>query len=501
MAAYGFRQATLTGGDRPEALTAALVGADFFSVVGVRPALGRGFLPDEDRPGGGHVVVLSNAFWRKRFAADPGIVGRRLALDGESSTVVGVMPETLDFPAWGASGVPLWAPLAWTEKERAVRGIHDYNVVARLRPGASLRQAQAEMDAISARLARQYPADDQGWGATVAFLPEYLVRSVRPALLILLGAVAFVLLIACANVANLTLARSLGRQKEMAIRAALGASRGRVLRQVLAESTLLALGGGALGLLVAHFGVQLIVAFLSTNLPRAFEIGLDGRILAFALAVSLASGLVAGLAPALRISKTDLTHLHTALKAGLGKTDADAGGQGTRGALVALEVALSLVLLAGAGLLVRSLWELRGVDPGFDPQGVLTMTVALPEARYPLPVERDAFAGRVLERLRALPGVESAAAIDSLPMTGGSTQPIVVAGRPAALAAEQPEVAVRRISPGYLHAMRIALKSGRDFTDADRAGAAASSPTRWGGARGRSASAWRWAPRSRTSSA
>ncbi len=470
MAAYGPRELTLTGGDRPEALTAGLVTSDFFSVVGVQPLLGRTFTRDEDGPGGGHVVVLSNSFWRRRFAADPRIVGRTLALDGERSTIVGVMPATLDFPAWGATDVPLWAPLAWSEKERAVRGIHDYNVVARLAPGATLRQAQAEMDAISARLARQYPADDQGWGAVVAALPEYLVRSVRPALLILLGAVAFVLLIACANVANLTLAKSLGRQKEMAIRAALGASQGRVLRQVLTESTLLALAGGALGLFVAHFGVSLILAFLATDLPRAVEVGLDGTVLAFALAVSLASGLVAGLAPALRMTGAELQET---LKAGLGRTDAESGGYRTRGALVALEVALSLVLSVGAGLLVRSLWELHGVDPGFDPEGVLTMTVALPEARYPLPVERDAFAGRVLDRLRALPGVESAAAIDSLPMTGGSTQPIVVAGRAAELAAEQPEVAVRRISPGYLHAMRIRLRSGRDFTAGDRAGSAA----------------------------
>ena len=216
--------------------------------------------------------------------------------------------------------------------------------------------------------------------------------------------------------------------------------------------------------------MTLIVAFLSTNLPRALEVGLDGRILAFTLAVSLASGLVAGVAPAFRISKTDL---QGALKAGLGKTDADSAGGRTRGALVAIEVALSLVLLVGAGLMVRSLWELRGVDPGFDPQGVLTMTVALPEARYPRPVQRDAFADRVLDRLRALPGVESVAAVDSLPMTGGSTQPIVIAGRAAELASEQPEVAVRRASPGYLHAMRIRLLSGRDFSAFDRAGAAA----------------------------
>jgi putative ABC transport system permease protein len=470
MAAYGLRELSMTGGDRPEAVTAALVGSDFFRVVGVPPALGRTFTPDEDRPGGGHVVVLANAFWRRRFAADPRIVGRKLSLDGQSFVVVGVMPPTLDFPAWGATGVPLWAPLAWTETERAVRGIHDYSVIARLKPGVGLRQAQAEMDAISSRLARQYPADDQGWGATVAELPEYLVRSVRPALMILLGAVAFVLLIACANVANLTLAKSLGRQKEMAIRSALGASQGRMLGQALAESTLLALAGGALGLVVAHFGVALIVAFLSTDLPRAIEIGLDGRILAFALAVSLASGLLAGLAPALRMTRTDLNET---LKAGLGRTDADSGGHRTRGALVALEVALSLVLLVGAGLMVRSLWELRGVDPGFDPRGVLTMTVALPETRYPLPAERDAFAERVLERLRALPGVLSAAAVDSLPLTGGSTQPVVIAGRPAGLAAEQPEVAVRRASPGYLRAMRIRLERGRDVLASDRAGAAA----------------------------
>jgi predicted permease len=470
MAAYGFRELNWTGGDRPEAVVATTVASGFFSAVGVAPILGRAFTPEEDRPGNGNVVLLSNAFWRSHFAADPNIVGRKLTLDGQGCIVVGVMPAKLDFPAWGATSSPLWMPLAWTEKERAVRGIHDYSVIARLKPGVDLRQAQAEMNAISSRLAQQYPADDQGWGAVLAKLPEYLVRSVRPALVILLGAVAFVLLIACANVANLTLAKSLGRQKEMAIRSALGASKGRVLRQVLVESILLALAGGALGLFIAHFGVKLILAFLANDLPRATEVGLDGRILAFALAVSLLSGLVAGLAPAWRLTQTDLNQT---LKQGLGRTDAESGGQRTRGALVAAEVALSLVLLIGAGLMVRSLRALSGVDPGFDPHPVLTMTVAVPEARYPLPAQRESFLERVLQRLRALPGVESAAAIDSLPLTGGSTQPIAIAGRPAGLAAVQPEVAVRRITPGYLRTLRIRLLRGRDVASTDRMGAPA----------------------------
>ena len=468
MAAYAPASFTLTGGDRPEPLSGSAVSADFFAVLRARPAAGRFFLPEEDQPGRGNVVVLSHSFWKSHFAASPQVIGRRLILDGQGYTVVGVLAPRFQLAGWNPTDVQLWTPLAWNAKLRALRGIHDYNVVARLKPGVTARQAQAEMDTISTRLARQYPADDAGWGAVVLPLHQYLVGNVRPALLVLLGAVILVLLIACANVANLVLARTLGRRKEIAIRAALGAGRGRVLRQILAESLLVALAGGALGLVIARFGVRLIVAFLA-DLPRATEIGLDGRVLAFTLAVSLLTGVAAGLAPALPMTRPDLS---AALKSGLGRTDASSGGGGrTRGMLVVAEVALSLLLLVGAGLMIRSLAALRAVAPGLDPRHVLTMTVGISATKYPRRDQQQAFFDRLLQRVRSLPGVESAGVVDSLPLSGGggSMQPIAIAGRPAAVVAEQPEVAVRRISPGYLRALRIPLLRGRDLAATDAA--------------------------------
>src|SRR6266581_5046839 len=294
------------------------------------------------------------------------------------------------------------------------------------------------MNAISSRLELQYPEDDKGWGAVLVPLREQLVGDAQPALLVLLGAVAFVLLIACANVANLLLVRTFARKKEIAIRTALGASRGRVLQQVLSETLLLSLAGGALGLLLARFGIELIAHFLAASLPRAAEIGLDAWVLAFTLGVSIFGGVVAGLAPALRLTKTDVNQ---ALKEGLGRTSADSGGQRTRSVLVVSEVALSLVLLIGAGLMIRSLWMLRRVDPGFDPHNVLTMFVPLPRTKYALPVQQLEFYDQLLQRVRALPGVESAGATDALPLNGeGSTQPVTIEGQPIVPMSEQPEV-------------------------------------------------------------
>src|SRR3989441_1079219 len=377
------------------------------------------------------------------------------------------MPPSFQFPApsdalWNPQ---IFAPLGCTDKDLAVRGNHNYLVVARLRSGVELRQAQAEMNAISSRLEQQYPEDDKGWGAVLVPLREQLVGDVRPALLVLLGAVAFVLLIACANVANLLLARTLARRREIAIRTALGAGRGRVLQQVLSETLLLSLAGGALGLLLARFGIDLIVHFLAARLPRSSEIGLDALVLGFTLVISIFSGVVAGLAPALRLTKTDVNQ---ALKEGLGRTGTDSGGQRTRSVLVVSEVALSLVLLTGAGLMIRSLWMLRRVDPGFDPHNVLTMFVPLPRTKYALPVQQLEFYDQLLQRVRALPGVESAGTIDALPISGdGSTQPVTIEGQPIVPMSEQPEVAVRRITPGYLRTMRIPLLRGREFNEGD----------------------------------
>jgi putative ABC transport system permease protein len=464
MAAYGGARFNVGGKERPESIQAAPVAPGFFSILRVQPILGRGFTPDDDRPGQGHVVVLGNALWRERYGADPGVVGRNIVLDGETYTVIGVMPRTFNFPSWAQ----LWTPLAWTDERRAVRGNHNYQVIGRLKPGVDIRAAQAELSAISTRLEQLYPEDDKGWGAKILTLREQTVGDVRPALLVLLGAVSFVLLIACANVANLVLGKILGRKKEIAIRSALGATRGAILRLVLAETLLLSVAGGALGLFLARFGTTLIVKFLADRLPRFAEISLNAPVLAFTAFLALFAGALAGLLPALRFTKTDVNE---ALKQGQSRGSSESGGGNTRGLLVTVEVALSLVLLVGAGLMVRTLWELSNVKPGFDPNSLLTMTVSIPANKFSTPTAYISFFERVLQQVRTSPGVESAGVIDDLPMgDGGSHQPVSVEGQPVVPMADQPEVDVRLISPGYLRTMRVPLLSGRDLTDADVAG-------------------------------
>jgi putative ABC transport system permease protein len=467
MAAYGGATFNMGGKERPEAIQAAAVAAGFFSILRVHPVLGRTFLREEDRPGQGHVVVLGNALWRDRFGADPRVIGRNIVLNNETYKVIGVMPPKLKFPDWAQ----LWVPLAWTNEKRAVRSNHNYGVIGRLKSGVDIRSAKTELSAISARLEQLYPEDDKGWGATMLPLREQIVGDVRPALLVLLGAVAFVLLIACANVANLVLAKTLARRKEIAIRTALGASRVAILRQILAETVLLSLAGGALGLLLARSGMTLIVKFLSDRLPRSAEIALDIPVLTFTAFLALFAGILAGLLPALRFAKTDLNE---ALKQGQSRGSSDSGGSKTRSLLVVSEVALSLVLLIGAGLMLRTLWQLSRVQPGFDPHNVLTTAIPVPATKFTTPAAQSAFFDRVLQQVRATPGVESAGVIDDLPLdNGGSHQPISIEGQPALPMADQPEVDVRLVSAGYLRAMRIPLIRGRDLTDADVAGRSA----------------------------
>ena len=465
MAIYTYHGFTLTGGDKPEQVDAGAVSSSFFETLGVQPMLGHVFLPQDDQPGRSNVVVFSHRFWQDHFGSNADIVGHNINIDGQNFLVAGVMPPSFRFP----DVAQVWTPMGWTDKERAVRGEHHYAVVARLKSGIALKQAQAAMNTISSRLEQLYPEDDKGWGAVVVPLHDDLVSDVRPALLVLLGAVAFVLLIACVNVANLALAKTLSRRKEIAIRTALGASSARVLRQILAETVLLALAGGALGLTFAHSGVRLIMAFLADKLPRSIDVGLDAKVLAFTAAISLLTGIVAGALPALRLTGADVNQ---ALKQGLGRTDSDSGGgHRTRSILVVAEVALSLLLLIGAGLMVRSFQQLHGVNPGFDSHGVLTMTAAVSRAKFPLPAEQASFFERVLQRVRTLPGVESAGVVDDVPLdNGGSHQPIAIEGRPVVAMSEQPEVDVRLVSPGYLSAMRIPILRGRDIGDGDIAG-------------------------------
>ena len=379
----GFRELALTGTGSARAVHATAVSAGFFEIVRARPALGRVFRQEEDTPGGKHVVVLSDRFWRTEFGGNPDVIGRTVKLSDEAYTVVGVMPAIASVASWTGMASDVWVPLALTDEQRAARGNHNRYGVARLKRDVDLAQAQAEMDAISARLAREFPqTDGRGWGAVVIPMQEEIVGNSRTMLLMLLGAVGLVLLIACANVGNLLFTRALSRRKEIAIRSALGAGRGRVFQQLLTEALLLAGAGGALGLLLAYGTLTSASTLLAGQVPRAEEISIDGRVLLFALGVSMLTGMLAGTLPAVRAGRSDLGSLNGALKEG-GRSGG-AIGVGTRRLLIVCEVALSLVLLMGAGVMIQSLLALRYGDTGFDPNNVLTMNVRLVERTVPV---------------------------------------------------------------------------------------------------------------------
>jgi putative ABC transport system permease protein len=462
MALYRFREFALTGDDGAESIVGGAVGRGFFDIVGTRPELGRTFVPDEDSPARGRVVILSDAFWKSRFGAARDVVGRTLTLDGQPYDIVGVMPARFSNRAWAATARDIWVPLAYTDQQKAVRDNHNDQVIARLRPGVSIAQADADMDAISKRLEAEYPQENAGWGATVISLRELIVGDIRLSLVMLLSAVALVLLIACANVGNLLFARALARRKEIAIRSALGAARSRVFRQLLVETLLLASAGGALGLLLAHEALSAGATLLADRIPRAGELSIDWRVVLFAAGVSLVTGVLAGTLPAVRAGRTDLNE---ALKEG-GRNDSAVGVR-TRRLLIVCEVALSVVLLMGAALMIRTLVNLRNVNPGFDPHGVLAMRVSISTTRYHSGDQMFDLLDRTLDGIRAIPGVQAAGAIDDLPVTGGSVQPIVLEGHAELLPKDQPTVNVRLIRPGYLSTMRVPVLRGRDVTDSD----------------------------------
>ena len=462
MAIYRGGQPTLTGHGEPTAVTSIRASASFLPIFGLQPILGRGFTVEENSEGAPHTVLLSEGFWRSRFGADPAIVGRSILLNLMPHTVIGVVPA----PSF-LEEVQVWTPLLWNAADRGERANHNYRAVARLKPGVPVATAQAELDAISARLAQQYPAENKDWGALVVPLQEDLVGDARLSLLVLLGAVGLVLLIACANLANLMLVRTHGRAREIALRGALGASRARVVQQLLAEGLLLGIGGGVAGFLAAWYGVKGLVAIFGTSLPRAQEVVVDGRVLAFTAVVALATGLLAAFFPAWRLSGRDANDV---LKQGPSRSSSGAGDGRMRQLLVISEVALALMLLVGAGLLMRTLSSLRAVDPGFDASNVLTASIGIPEAKYPTPQARNQFFDRVRARVGALPGVEAAAWVDTVPLQGGSTQYVVAEGAPPMQDSELPTVAVRLSSPGYFGVARIPLVAGRDFTDADTFG-------------------------------
>jgi len=465
MSVIGARALRVGGGSRPQSILATASDADFFTVLRARPAIGRVFTASECQPGRDAVIVLSHGFAESQFGSPANALGGRLVLNDRNYEVIGVMPPRFYVKSWFPASVQAWIPLALTDEERKVRGNHNFLVIARLRPGVGVAAAQSAMTVISDRLAQAYPEEDKGWGAIVNPLREDLVGDSRLPLLILLGAVGFVLLIACANTANLVLARTIARRKELAIRAAMGANRTQVLRPVLMETTMLAIAGGALGLVVASFGESLVTRALGDLLPRATEVRLDGFVLAFTAVASVLTGLATGLIAGARLMRGDL---NDSLKQGLGKSDSYGGGKRTRDALVISEVTLSLILLIGAGLMTRSLWALQRADPGFRPQNVLTMTVPIPRSSDK--AQRTRFYDDFLPRVASLAGVRSVAAIDNLPMQGGSEQPIAVEGRPVEVFALQRNVSVRRATPGYFGAMGIPMVSGRDFSLADTAG-------------------------------
>jgi putative ABC transport system permease protein len=441
-------------------LIGATVTADFFSVLRVQPLLGRGFLPEEDRRGGPRVVVLSHGFWQRRFGSDRNLLGQSLMLNGQDYTVVGIAPPHLRLP----SGVDLWVPLAMDLAQTGRRA--DFLLVlARLKPGVNLDQARADMNTITARLQQQYPETNSGWRADLVPLQEQIVGDIRTTLLVLLAAVGFVLLIACANVANLLLARATARGKEIAIRIALGAGRGRVVQQLLTESVLLALLSGAVGVLLTLWGIDLLVRLGPQDIPRLSEITADNWVLGFAVLLSLLTGVLFGIAPALQGSRLDLNET---LKEG-GRSATSSLHQGRlRNSLVVVEVALSLMLLVGAGLMIKSLYRLVHLDAGFNRDNLLTMQLALPRAKYAEDHQVAAFYERLLERVRGLPGVTSATVVSPLPLSGGSNfLSFAVAGRPAPPPEEVVDASVLFVGDRYVETMGIPLLRGRTLTERD----------------------------------
>ena len=464
LAAYSGSALNMTGDGEPQRLVGIKVTAHYFEVMGIKPVLGRMLLPEEDAPGKNHVVVLSHGFWQRVFGGARNVVGRSIQLNGEPYNVVGVAPAGFGV----SSKLDVWTPMAFKPDETAndARGGHYINVVGRLKPGVSVAQARAELAVIADQLAKQYPDPQKGWGIFMMPLQDYLVRDVKPVLYTLLGAVGCVLLIACANLANLLLARATARHREISIRAALGAGRGRLIRQLLTESVVLAICGGAAGVLLARWGLDALLALAPTSLPRITEIHLDSGVLLFSLALSVVTGLVFGIAPAWLAARTDMNE---ALKQGSrGSTEGGARGR-LRSALVVIEVTLALVLLGGAGLLARSFMQLANVDPGFNPENATLMRLSVPEKKYAEKEQQTAFANALLERVKNLPGVQAVGITHSMPLVGDYVLGFNIEGRPPIAPADLPNTNYYAITPDYFRAMGIRLVRGRVFTPQDDA--------------------------------
>jgi putative ABC transport system permease protein len=450
----------LTGSGEPARLTAAGVTGNYFQALGVKPALGRTFLPENEKPGSDEVAVLSYGLWQKRFGGDADIVKKKVVLDGRVCDVIGVMPQDFSFP----QNAELWVPINFDiSPGMKQRKAHFLRPIGKLKPGVTIAQAQADTDAIARRLAEQYPDSNTGWNLRLVSLREQLVGNTRPTLFILFGAVGFVLLIACANVANLLLVRAAGRQKEIALRTALGAGRFRIVRQMITESVLLALVGGTVGALLAMWGVDLLVTLSAGSIPPTAHVNIDATVLGFTLVISLLTGVLFGLAPALRTMKLNLSE---SLKEG-GRSGSEGPQHNrTRSVLVVLESAVAVVLLIGAGLLIRSLIRLQSVSPGFDAQSVLTMRVDLPRQKYATPDKTASFFTQLESSVGSLPGVEAVGFVTELPLSGQpNDMPFTVEGRPALAINDSLDADFRRVNQQYFKALRIPLLRGRNFSE------------------------------------
>jgi putative ABC transport system permease protein len=462
LAAFQGTSFNLIGSGEPERLRGMFVTEGFFSMLGAQPQLGRDFLPEEDQPGHNKVAILSHGLWQRRFGGDPKVLNQPITLSGESYTVIGVMPASFRIEG---RDLDLWTPMALTAAQATQHGGHYIVAVGRLKPGVTVDQAGSEMRTIAERLAQQYPDSNTGWSVTVVPLLEYSVKSIKPALLLLLVAVAFVLLIACANVANLLLARAVGRQKEMATRTALGASRWRIVRQLLTESLLLSSMGGALGLLLAKWGMDLLLTLAPPELPRISSVSIDGRALAFTVALTFLTGIIFGLVPALQASRPNLNE--TLKDAGRGSTEGSRR-QLIRHTLVVMEVAAALVLLVGAGLMIKSFWRLQKVDPGFNPKNALAVSVQLPQTKYKEENEQAAFFGHLIEKVATLPGVEAVGAGSVIPLSDNDfVLAFEIDGRPPLSPGTTQSTNYYSVSADYFKAMGIPLRRGRVLANTD----------------------------------
>ncbi len=463
----GYGAFNLSGIDQAEQLRGVYVSSDMFSVLGVQPIIGRNFLPHEDKPDHYRVALLSYGMWQRRFGADRNLVGKTIKLDGLDYTVVGIMAPGFQFPIIGGDYLfpaDLWVPLPLTEKRAADRNTSYLLVVGRLKPGVTIKKAQAEIDVIAKQLEREYPATNTGDRIKLVPLREAIIGDSRLTLFILFGTVVLVLLIACANTANLLLARAATRQKEIAIRTALGVSRGRMIRQLLTENMILAIIGGGLGLLIATVGTKLLVVLSPENIPRLKETGLDISVLSFTLAVSVLTGLIFGLAPALQLIKGDLNQFLN--ESGRGSSSGS-GRARIRSSLVVVEVALALMLLISSGLMIKSFVELLLVKPGMNPSNLLTLELSLSPKKYSDLKTQTAFFTNVVNRTQNLPGVESVAGASTLPLSGGSSTIFNIEGRPVPPENQLPWAGFQWVTPNFFRTLNIPLIKGREFSEGD----------------------------------